>query len=182
MYKVYQDVKINHIWVPRHLSGHTKLNVKYESIAVTFPHHRVTKMKPSVTCHVSGVTRLSATNTVCVPTAFLRQPSCSFLYLLMTYVSLLIRPQSLVKSQHNSTYSTCIRFHFSILSRELATFHKTEETMKRVSNTILVFLKIPQISLSLYSIHYNFILEEAAEAFSSIIQNVIRQPSLLKKT
>ena len=53
--------------------------------------------------------------------------------------------------------------------------------MKRVSNTILVFLKIPQISLSLYSIHYNFILEEAAEAFSSIIQNVIRQPSLFKK-
>ena len=53
--------------------------------------------------------------------------------------------------------------------------------MKRVSNTILVFLKIPQISLSLYSIHYNFILEEAAEAFSSIIQNVIRQPSLFEK-
>ena len=111
MYKVYQDVKINHIWVPRHLSGHTKLNVKYESIAVTFPHHRVTKMKPSVTCHVSRVTRLSATDTVCVPTAFLRQPSCSgFLYLLMTYVSLLIRPRSLVKSQHNFTCNTSIRF------------------------------------------------------------------------
>ena len=51
----------------------------------------------------------------------------------------------------------------------MATFHKTEETMKRVSNTILVFLKIPQISLSLYTT-YNFILdtdvdEEEAEAF-----------------
>ena len=63
----------------------------------------------------------------------------------------------------------------------MATFHKTEETMKRVSNTILVFLKIPQISLSLYSIHYNFILEEGAEAFDSIIQKVFRQPSLFKK-
>ena len=62
----------------------------------------------------------------------------------------------------------------------MATFHKTEETMKRVSNTILVFLKIPQISLSLYSIHYNFILEEGAEAFDSIIQKVFRQPSLFK--